>query len=657
MKKNQRRVLLCALFLSLFLSLLPFTPALADDDPGYTITSFDTQVEVDESRAYHVTETLQVHFHEERQGILRSIPLQGDAETYHITNVSVEGDSYRLEEDHSNLVIRIGKRGTYHTGAKTYVIKYTLEHFQDYVSDGDYIYVDLLGTNWDTKIYKFTGSITYPSTATFDRLFLSSGGFETIGNNKNVTSHEEDHRIVFKGDSSFSPYEGVTATVRLKEGAFPKAPEFLFPYKINTFKGDYLLTKNKELQVKENLQFSITQEQINDFSSFVEFPLFQQKEALLKNFNLISSTNEIALSSPTPNSNQNTLSLYFTKPGVYDISYEYTLLLPLSNQNPFKKEFISPLTVNFLSNIEGPVLQSHFSFTSEVPLEEVSAVMGRLGDSDLFDISHQNEVTFFTSKNSLYPGDPFSINVLVNQKDFTRTPSTLSYLPLLAVLIGLLLTYYFFHKKGRDIPLASVVSIHPPDNLSSPEAGYVLNGKITNDQMITILYNWANDGYIQIVEVAQEKEKSKKKKSSDLNMVKLKDLSPSHPPYEIALFNKMFARGKEGVVTSKNLRNYFLSDLLTAMNGLTKKFNRGEKALLKKNSGYVFFSFLLGFIPLGLLSLVSAFLHHTINPYVFFAFVAYIFIFITWMGEKKISSIVLTLLFAIGLATMAWYLL
>ena len=77
------------------------------EDTGYYIKDMDVQVNVNDKREYKITETIKVNFNEDRHGIIRSIPTYTDLEDYKITNISVEGAPYEIE-DNRNLEIRIG---------------------------------------------------------------------------------------------------------------------------------------------------------------------------------------------------------------------------------------------------------------------------------------------------------------------------------------------------------------------------------------------------------------------------------------------------------------------------------------------------------------------------------------------------------------------
>ena len=98
------------------------------EDTGYYIKDMDVQVNVNDKREYKITETIKVNFNEDRHGIIRSIPTYTDLEDYKITNISVEGAPYEIE-DNENLQIRIGDADETVIGEKTYKIKYTIETY------------------------------------------------------------------------------------------------------------------------------------------------------------------------------------------------------------------------------------------------------------------------------------------------------------------------------------------------------------------------------------------------------------------------------------------------------------------------------------------------------------------------------------------------
>ncbi|NLB89765.1 MAG: DUF2207 domain-containing protein, partial [Clostridiales bacterium] len=605
MRKKTMRVLLGTLFLCV-ISLWSFTmPALADDS-GYVIKDFHIDVRADEARAFHITETITVNFLEKRQGILRSIPWQGDGETYQIQNVSVEGAPFVLEEQEEDLVLRIGEKGVYQRGETTYIIKYTLAYYQDYYHDGDYIYLNLLGHNWDTQIYSFSGQVTYPSSAEFDRLVITSGsyGYSNTANRLQVQSTQNNNTLYFTKKGHISSYEGITVNIRLQEGAFPLAPEYVFPYTVRKQHQELRLTKAKELKVTSNVHVSVSQEQWSQYGETAFWAdLGQQANWEKENLRMEDFSMEVHHNGEK--TSQTDPAFLLKETGEYDFVINYTAVLPL-------KENLSLETIASIQSLDAPVEDFTIDFTSEVPILREKIATGRQGDKPAYHMEEKtnednSQSVLLGMEKTLYPGEIFDYKITVDNQAFYRPLSPLVYIPILVGILSAGIMYMVLNKKGRDQKIAPVVAVYPPQGLSGPEAGYVLNRKISSADMITILYNWANEGLILISEDDDEEDQKRagKKKKEELKITKLSEIEPTKPIYEIALFNQMFALGENNVVTDIDLKNIFYKELENAKLGVVYRFTKGEKKLYNYNAGYVFLGFLLGALPLLLLGFLS----------------------------------------------------
>ena len=191
------------------------------EDTGYYIKDMDVQVNVNDKREYKITETIKVNFNEDRHGIIRSIPTYTDLEDYKITNISVEGAPYEIEEN-GNLEIRIGDADETVIGEKTYTVQYTIETYNDEQPEGDYIYLNVLGTEWDTYIEHFTSTITYPQGANLEDITITDGQYGSTFS-KYVDYTTKGNTINIESKYEIPEYCGVTVDAILNEGAFKNA--------------------------------------------------------------------------------------------------------------------------------------------------------------------------------------------------------------------------------------------------------------------------------------------------------------------------------------------------------------------------------------------------------------------------------------------------
>lgn len=191
-------------------------------DSGYNITNMDVKVEVNDKREYKITETIDVYFNEYRHGIIRSIPMSSSLEKYKIKDVVVEGSNYDVVKG-SDFKIKIGDEDETIIGEKQYVVEYTLSHYKDTEKDGDYLYLNVLGTQWDTYIDNFTSTIVYPDKFEVKNSKVTSGTYGSTENN--LVSYESKNNYMYiKSKGTISPENGITVNIKFNEGAFSDAP-------------------------------------------------------------------------------------------------------------------------------------------------------------------------------------------------------------------------------------------------------------------------------------------------------------------------------------------------------------------------------------------------------------------------------------------------
>ena len=149
--------------LTIFMFILAFSSAFTQ---AYEINNFDVSIEITESGKMKVQEVISVNFNEERRGIFRNIPfrykLNGKKYNINISDISVTGHSQKVTNEGANKNIRIGDPDIYLTGKQTYEINYTVDKAILQYEDGQEIYWNITGHEWDTKIQNASFEILLP---------------------------------------------------------------------------------------------------------------------------------------------------------------------------------------------------------------------------------------------------------------------------------------------------------------------------------------------------------------------------------------------------------------------------------------------------------------------------------------------------------------
>ncbi|CAM3618082.1 DUF2207 domain-containing protein [Erysipelothrix urinaevulpis] len=185
--------------------------------------NINIKIDVHESGSITVEQEIEMYFNEEHQGIFVNIPqkyenvLINDQRLdfeFPIRDIEVMDDPYDVEDNGDGVLIRIGERGTYLYGHKTYKLKYTVRMYDWLEGDADYFYFDLIGNKWDFPIHHVNFELNFPKPisdeihfyATLDNKPVSyrktdtkiSGSFDEVLLQEALTSY------IYLGDNYFN---------------------------------------------------------------------------------------------------------------------------------------------------------------------------------------------------------------------------------------------------------------------------------------------------------------------------------------------------------------------------------------------------------------------------------------------------------------------
>lgn len=234
--------------LSLILSVL-LSIGVCARDKSFVIERYDVDILVEENNVLHITEHINVDFQNGRHGIYREIPvvvtaqrdIEGEnAQTTHYIKVknitvsdSIYGASAPFEQyrEGQNLVIMIGKEKQIVRGEVNYTISYDYDIGADGIEEFDELYINIIGTQWDTDINSSSFSISMPKPFDADKLSVTVGssGFQK---NNIVQYSADDSSIYGYSDTKLMPGEGITLRLELPEGYFEGTRSATYGYNV-----------------------------------------------------------------------------------------------------------------------------------------------------------------------------------------------------------------------------------------------------------------------------------------------------------------------------------------------------------------------------------------------------------------------------------------
>ena len=141
-----------------------------------------------------------------------------------------------------------------------------------------------------------------------------------------------------------------------------------------------------------------------------------------------------------------------------------------------------------------------------------------------------------------------------------------------AIVLFVLLAFHSFSiwkRYGRDDPFVPVVRFDPPTDLSPLEVGYLFDGVVDAKDLSSMLFYWADRGYIRIEEL----------KKKEYRIIKVKDLV-SPKAHEQRLFDAFFKHGdEEGVLLKRLAKSTTFAKDIERTKSLTRSWFTKEREL------------------------------------------------------------------------------
>lgn len=203
----------------------------AETDTGYEIDHYDVQLNAAENGVYTITETLDVHFLENRHGIYLNIPTEYSSYSWQteegtlikdyrfpVGQIEVLSDqNYEINYYDSGVQIQLGDADYYADEYETYKVSYEV-HTQDLELEGkQMLYWNLISTDWNSTIHSSSFTIEMPKE--FDSSLLK---FYTDGTEADTALKYTVFGNTISGSLSTDIVNGrgITILLELPEGYF-----------------------------------------------------------------------------------------------------------------------------------------------------------------------------------------------------------------------------------------------------------------------------------------------------------------------------------------------------------------------------------------------------------------------------------------------------
>ena len=329
----------------------------------------------------------------------------------------------------------------------------------------------------------------------------------------------------------------------------------------------------------------------------------------------------------------------------YTISYNYDIG---ADTNEGYDEFYFNLVGD---GWEIPINKASFSVTVPCALSEAQiwVTYGRRGSTAQVPFNVKNNgssITITGTVDNINAGEAVTIRVQLPDSwyesartawDFRSLFTTLGFTVSLICVALAALAWIF---AGRDrVPIVTA-RFEAPDGLSPLPVGYVADGQVDDKDITSMIYYWADAGYLSIAEPKKNK----------FEFTKLKDLPKDTPSFERKLFDGLFKRGD--VVSIKDLERSNFADVVVRTKISTGSYFRKERALEdSKSKALSALFFAVSIIPMALFILGTFLQEYSVQYGFFLSFPAVAFCLINnaiirsvirkwYVTKSKIASIV-----------------
>ncbi len=282
---------------------------------------------------------------------------------------------------------------------------------------------------------------------------------------------------------------------------------------------------------------------------------------------------------------------------------------------------------NLADNFDTTIKHLSFTINMPKPFDEkaVSAYSGYYGSSSVnMQVNVDGNTIHGETMASLGNYEAATVMVRLPSDYFQfPLPIDLTFPLMIFAAVLLVVSLILFWKFGKDDDVVVTVEFNAPKGLNSAGVGYVIDGSVESHDVLSLIIEWANKGYLKIRESKEH-----------LTLVKLQDIpKESSTDYERKFFEAIFKQKDE--VDEEDLGDGRVGEALyRAKSNVKSYFERTKKRRVFAQSSIVMqtcFIFVAG-LPLLVFPLVSAYAYYEILSISMLSVLPAVFFMVTLVG-------------------------
>lgn len=131
----------------------------------------------------------------------------------------------------------------------------------------------------------------------------------------------------------------------------------------------------------------------------------------------------------------------------------------------------------------------------------------------------------------------------------------------------------YFSRKYKDEKVIETVEFYPPDNLTPSELGYYIDGRIDVKDLTSMIFYWANKGYLKVSEIDKE-----------IKLKFEKNKIETDRAFEEYLYDSLRSYSNNNILEISNLKNSFYKNMEKTASLLEVYLAKNRKELYLEKS-------------------------------------------------------------------------
>lgn len=210
---------------------------------------------------------------------------------------------------------------------------------------------------------------------------------------------------------------------------------------------------------------------------------------------------------------------------------------------------------------------------------DIQVACGSGGGTDsMIDWELEGGKTIIIRANEQLPrGAGITIGIKLPEGYFTgemthRISDIIMMISAIAAAAAMMLLWFRF---GRDPKTIQTVEFYPPEGITSADAGYIIDGTVDKEDVVSLLFYFAQKGYIAIEEDGKK----------DFVLHRLCDLPPTAKPYENVFFDGLFP-GSSVSVRLSSLKDSFYDTYQTTREMVGQSFKKRKDRIFPSSASW-----------------------------------------------------------------------